>query len=186
MNTYDWDKTNLFPTALAFKTQKTYFCCIKKQQHLVWPHKADFILKIRHSKKNSIKQMPSTWLTIILKNEFFNVEVSNVYQQKPSGQFQRVSVFVMYGIQYFKMYEKYDHEEICLSCFSQNIKPLGVLFSLAFSRAHRNSWAGKAVNGNVGTLCGLPYWRASSTQPLLGSKLWNLQRNTGAMCQIFW
>lgn len=73
----------------------------------------------------------------------------------------------MYGIQYFKIYEKYDHEEICLSCFSQNIKPLGVLFSHAFSRPYKNSRTGKAVNGNVGILCGLPNWRASSTQLLL-------------------
>lgn len=80
------------------------------------------------------------------------------------GNLNEVSVFVMYGIQYFKMYGKYDHEELCLSCFSQNIKPLGVLFSLAFSRPYKNSWAGKAVNGNVGILRGLPNWRASSTQ----------------------
>lgn len=37
----------------------------------VWPHKADFILKIRHSKKNSIKQMPSTWLTNYSKKQVF-------------------------------------------------------------------------------------------------------------------
>lgn len=80
------------------------------------------------------------------------------------GNLNEISVFVMYGIQYFKMYEKYDHEEICLSCFSQNMKPLGVLFSLAFSRPYKNSRAGKAVNGNVGILRGLPNWRASSTQ----------------------
>lgn len=54
--------------------------------------------------------------------------------------------------------------KICLSCFSQNIKPLCVLFSLAFSRPYKNSRAGKAVNGNVGTVYGLSNWRASSTQ----------------------
>lgn len=48
----------------------------------------------------------------------------------------------MYGIQYFKMYEKYDHEEVCLSCFSQNIN-LWVFFSLLLLAEHTET-AGRA------------------------------------------
>lgn len=61
------------------------------------------------------------------------------------------------------IYGKYDHEDKIVLFFSKH--KTSVFFSLLlFSRPYKNSQAGKAVNGNVGTLCGLPNWRASSTQ----------------------